>query len=246
MVDERPMASEPDDPIPAPDHEGGAAGEPEPTGSTGRAVLFGGLAAAGAGAVWALIVVFTGLEIGWVAWGVGLAVGVVMARATSERSRAVGVRAAVLAAAGLVLGKLLIVEIAGPGEIAKGIQQDSMGVHNAVLASMLANGELSEELTRRYDSVPEGERLPDDLIEAMEAAATERMQRLDDRGRDSVARDFAKRILADVGTVERLKATLTPFDALWFLLAIGSAWKLTTAKAGAEGAATGEGASPSG
>lgn len=245
-MDERPMASEPDDPIPAPDREGGAAGESEPTGSMGRAVLFGGLAAAGAGAVWALIVVFTGYEIGWVAWGVGLAVGVAMARATSERSRALGVRAAVLAAAGLVLGKLMIVEIAGPGEIAKGIQQDSMAVRNAVFASMLANGEFSQELTRRYDSVPQGERLPDDLIEAFDAAVEERVQRLDERGRDSVSRDFAKRILADVGTVERLKATLTPFDALWFLLAIGSAWKLTTARAAVADVATEGGASPSG
>lgn len=69
--------------------------------------LLVGLAAAGAGAlVWAAVSYFTGYEVGYVAWGLGLLVGVAMAK-LGGRGMASACAAAVLTAAGIAGGKLL-------------------------------------------------------------------------------------------------------------------------------------------
>ncbi len=62
------------------------------------ALLAGAIAALIGGAVWAALVAFANLEVGYVAWGIGLLVGVAMAMVTQTRGRGMAMLAAGLAA----------------------------------------------------------------------------------------------------------------------------------------------------
>lgn len=193
------------------------------------ALIAGSAAAAAGGLVWALIVTVTNYEVGWIAWGVGLLVGLAMARSTSERSPSLGVRAALLAAAGLVLGKLLIVQFAVIPNLSKEIAGDSVAMRNAVFLAMAADSVLPGTLQAEWDAIPFGDTLPDELAGRLEQAAEERIAGMDQGARDSVAKRYARAIVGDAGLVERLRSQLSVFDILWFLLAIGTAWQLTSA-----------------
>ncbi len=76
-------------------------------GSTRRGVLAGAGAALAGAVVWTVLVVITGYELGIVAVGIGLLVGLAMAAVAGPgRSRALPVIGAVLALAGCLLGNL--------------------------------------------------------------------------------------------------------------------------------------------
>lgn len=80
--------------------------------------LIGGVVAGAAGAaIWAVIAYFANMEIGWIAWGIGLAVGVGVAVGNrGEGSVPAGVLAALLAAASVVVGKYATVQLMLPNE----------------------------------------------------------------------------------------------------------------------------------
>jgi hypothetical protein len=80
--------------------------------------VMGAAAAALVGAlIWTLVCSLTRLEIGWVAWGVGCLVGI-GAVALGGRGKQMAVTCALLAAAGIFLGKVLTVKTA----LAEGIE----------------------------------------------------------------------------------------------------------------------------
>jgi hypothetical protein len=195
---------------------------------TKTALLVGLTAAVVGGAVWALIVVLTGYEVGWVAWGVGALVGGAMAWATPLRSRALGVRAGVLAAAGLIIGKWLIVEIGAPSQLQAEIMADSTLLAQAVFIDMIANEELPSEVLAGFEEVGEDEMLPDSLIIRIHEAVAQRSAAMSFQEKDSLAALYAHVAIADLGFVDRILATMTGWDLLWFFLAVGTAWKLTT------------------
>jgi hypothetical protein len=69
-----------------------------------------GLAAAAVGAgLWALITIFTGVQIGWMAVGVGFLVGWAVRMAGNGRHNAFGIMGALLALGGCALGNLLAI-----------------------------------------------------------------------------------------------------------------------------------------
>lgn len=71
--------------------------------------ILGAVGGAILGAIaWALIAVFTGYEIGWIAWGVGAGVGY-GAHLLEGRGRAMGAICAVLAALSILGGKMMVV-----------------------------------------------------------------------------------------------------------------------------------------
>jgi hypothetical protein len=195
------------------------------------ALMVGLVAAVAGGVIWALIVVSTGYEVGWVAWGVGGLVGGVMAWAAPVRSRALGVRAGVLAAAGLIIGKWLIVEIGAPSQLQSEIMADSSLLAQAVFIDMIAHEELPPEVLEGFEAVDEDEVLPDSLVSRIHEAVAERSAGMSYQEKDSIAAFYAHVAIADLGFVERILATMSAWDLLWFFLAIGTAWKLTTVTA---------------
>ncbi len=82
-----------------------------------HAMLYGALAGAAGAALWAAIAYLANMEIGWIAWGVGLAVGVGVAVGNEgEGSLPAGVLAAALAAGSVVVGKYATVQLMLPNE----------------------------------------------------------------------------------------------------------------------------------
>lgn len=192
-------------------------------------LVAGSVAAAAGGLFWALIVVLTQYEVGWVAWGIGFLVGFTMAVTTSVRSPALGIRAALLAGAGLVFGKLLIVEFAVVPNLAQEIRADSTAMKTAVFMAMVSDSTLLNDLQGELDLVPRGDTLSDDLAERLDRAVSDHVVGMGEAAADSVAKRYAKFIVSDAGILRRLRSQLSPLDLLWFFLAIATAWRLTAA-----------------
>ena len=205
------------------------AGESHEGSDRVKAAVFAGLIAAVVGGiVWAVIVVVTGYEVGWVAWAVGGLVGLTMAAVTPERSRSLGVRAAVLAAVGLLVGKWLIVEIGARTTFADEVVADTELLSQAVFINMIEQEEVPADLLAAIESVGEDEYLPDSLMLQIQQAVEGRIAAMDDAEKAAAAEQFVQLAVGDLGFVDRMMATMSGWDLLWFFLAIGTAWKLTT------------------
>ncbi len=76
-----------------------------------KAVLFGSLAGLLGAAAGAAIAYYANYEIGWLAWGIGLAVGAATVKGAGHGSQTVGVVAVVITVISLVLGKYATVEL---------------------------------------------------------------------------------------------------------------------------------------
>jgi pimeloyl-ACP methyl ester carboxylesterase len=192
------------------------------------AVIAGLIAALAGGSIWAVIVVFTGYEVGWVAWGVGGLVGFAMARATPTRSRALGVRAAVLAAAGLLIGKWLIIEIGSRTNFAAEVMNDQELMRQAVFLDLYEGEQLPPRLVAVVESLGEEEEVPDSVVMEIEAMVDERLATMSEDEMEASAERFVAFAVGDLGFMDRMYATMSGWDLLWFFLAIGTAWKLTT------------------
>ncbi len=205
-------------------------GAPEQDGNDRiKAAVFAGLIAAVVGGiVWAVIVVVTGYEVGWVAWAVGGLVGITMAAVTPVRSRSLGTRAAVLAAVGLLVGKWLIVEIGSRTTFTDEVVADSELLSQAVFIDMIEQEEVPADLLAAIEGLGEEEYLPDSLMAQIQATVEERLAAMDDAEKQAVAEQFVQMAVGDLGFVDKMLATMSGWDLLWFFLAVGTAWKLTT------------------
>jgi hypothetical protein len=194
-----------------------------------KAAVFAGLIAAVVGGiVWAVIVVVTGYEVGWVAWAVGGVVGLTMAAVTPVRSRSLGMRAAVLAAVGLLVGKWLIVEIGARTTFTDEVVADSELMSQAVFIDMIDQEQVPADLLAAIESVGEDEYLPDSLMVQIQAAVEGRIAAMDAAEKVAVAERFVQLAVGDLGFVGRMRATMGGWDLLWLFLAVGTAWRLTT------------------
>lgn len=202
---------------------------PDLSGRFAMALAVGGVAAAACGIVWALIAVQTGYEVGYVAWGVGLATGFAVTRVTPERSPKVGAAAAGLAVAGILIGKIFIVQWAAVPAIAKEQVKNREVMLAAILDDMAQKGEVDAEVAAwiradNKDNEPP-EALQKKLIQAA-AGAEKRLSKMSREEKLALATPWAERAVASIGLVDRLKATVSPIDILWLFLAVGTSWKM--------------------
>lgn len=204
----------------------------------GSAVV-GGLIAGLIGAViWAAIVYFFQVEIGWIAWGIGALVGVGVAMACKgDTEDLTGVIAAACALLSVLVGKYAAVYflVAGhmPADFADVKPQDMIeqraweiiGERKAAGKSTgMPNNKSSEEAT--FDDLPadvrnqarrDWEALGDD---DKEAKLTEAKQQ-----REEVAEMIAGAVRG-----QGFKESFGPFDFLWFFLAAATAYKIGAGK----------------
>ncbi len=116
--------------------------------------IIAGVIAGFAGAlVWAAIVVFAGFEIGWLAWGIGAAVGGAVAWG-SEGTPAMGVAAVVISVLAIAGGKYFSVEMFlangmddANQQIAQQLETDEYPA-NTVARQMQKGYQLNERLLR--------------------------------------------------------------------------------------------------
>ncbi|HUG02394.1 MAG TPA: hypothetical protein VML95_11055 [Longimicrobiales bacterium] len=203
-------------------------------GNASLALAIGLVAALAAGGAWALIVLTTGYEIGWVAWGVGLVVGLVMSRLTAARSTGLAAAAAGIAAVGLLVGKLLISTFS-VGVVTDAVLEDEEYLTQVTIYHMIEERSFNEGTLADYDAVQEGDTLSDALWDKMVAQARTRVATMTDEERATVASGFAESAIGSMGLSDRIMNQMSGWDLLWFFLAVSTAYSMM--KARPEGAA---------
>ncbi|CAE7230895.1 unnamed protein product [Symbiodinium necroappetens] len=195
--------------------------------------FIGGLIGALLGAaVWAAIYHYADFELGLVAWGVGIAAGVGVRVAMYDSScNMSGVIALVCACVGLVGGKYAGVKL-DVNEFMEGSYNESQLLHHArvVIADDIAlswqdqGRELAWPEGMTYEEAWDQSDYPVDVWRAMEETwdglpESEREDRIDDARADvdTYTAALTKEVFWD---------SFSLFDGLWFLLALGSAWKI--------------------
>lgn len=190
-----------------------------------------------AGGIWAALVYFTGYEIGFAAWGVGLLVGFAMGSVTVLRTRQLATAAAFFAVLGLLAGKAFI--FAGStGAIASDYANDDGLMAGAVAWQLYDTRQLDASSLAELDAtIAAGDTLSDAVWAAMLGQAGARIAGMSETEREEAAMAAAQSLMGGIGLVGGIRAQLTPFDLLWILLAVGSAFRMMAPPKSAEPAA---------
>jgi hypothetical protein len=194
--------------------------------------------AIGAG-IWAVIAYFTGFELGWIAWGVGLLVGVGVAIGNKgEGSVPAGVLAAVLAILSVVGGKYAMVRMVIPDEGELVASTIAALEDEELVVSYVADGVVQEfeqqgkavnwpEGVERFQAVAEGDYPADvwaiaasrwDAMSAEEQAAYRAEIRTDIEASAAAFRDM----ISQAGFL----GTFGLMDIIFFTLAVLTAFKI--------------------
>jgi hypothetical protein len=199
--------------------------------------LLGGLvAAAVGGGAWAAIGYATGYEIGWLAWGIGLLVGVgVHFGGKGKLGTHTGLLAGALAALAVAGGKYGVVYATLDRELgsAPAVTDENVisFIADDVVAARLDAGE-PVEWPAGVD--PDEAWVESDYPPDVWAEAAAHWDSLDATGRDEW-RAYANPSIDTMAlTNEIYTSTFNAFDLLWFALAIGSAFKIGAGSGGAE------------
>ena len=192
-----------------------------------RAVIAGAVAALVGGGLWALVVIGTKYEVGWLAWGVGALVGVVMSRATPARGQTVALLGAVIAGIGLLSGKALI---AAYTVSARSVTQEIVSDSTLVLqaASWHLDTEIGwpEGIQTQLDALGGDDTLSDALWQEMMAASAAHAGAWTSADSSAIAAAYADAILVRLGTLDRLRMQFGLWDLLWFGLAVVTAFRI--------------------
>jgi hypothetical protein len=190
------------------------------------ALIAGAFAGLAGGVAWALLVRFTGYEIGYVAWGIGLFVGYAMARVTPARSRSLAVAAALISVFALFTGKALIF-VGSTGLIAEEYASDEELMRGGIAWQMYGDRELAPSTVAEVEATfAAGDTLSDSVWEAMNEEAAAKLAGLTEEERAVVAAQLASAYVADVGVLAGVGMQLSAFDLLWLLLAVSTAFRM--------------------
>ncbi len=196
-----------------------------------RALIAGGIAALVGGGIWATIVRLTNFEVGYVAWGVGLLVGLAMAWATPSRDHAMGILAVLLAALGLGVGKALIVYFAmQPASLAGEIMDDREWMAQAAAYDLDQRQAFPQSVQQQLAALSFSDTLPDAVWEDMLTAGAEYATNAEPDERERIASAYSMALTSGLPFTQTLFSSLGLFDLLWFGLAITTAWKIMTSK----------------
>jgi hypothetical protein len=192
-----------------------------------RAVIAGAVAALVGGGLWALVVIGVNYEVGWIAWGVGALVGLVMSRATPARGQTIALLGAVIAGIGLLSGKALI---AAYTVSARSVTQEIVSDSTLVLqaASWHLDTEIGwpEGIQTQLDALGGDDTLSDALWQEMMAASAEHAGAWTSADSSAIAAAYADAILVRLGTLDRLRMQFGLWDLLWFGLAVVTAFRM--------------------
>lgn len=187
-------------------------------------------------AIWAVIAYTTGYEVGWIAWGVGVLAGVGMAvGARNDTSMLSGILAAVIALGAVLAGKYIAITYMVndhiPSSLSTAISDEDIQVH------------LADQLVEEYQQAgkplvwPEGMTVEEATTEAdypknLWADMLARWNALspdDIEQRRAYLTEESKQSLSQLKSMvadEAFTESFSILDALWFLLAVGSAYKI--------------------
>lgn len=203
-------------------------------GKTMYALIGGAVVACIAGGIWGGIVIATGYEIGWIAWGIGLIVGFAVAAMAQKQDAVIGVSAAGLALLGLVVGKVIILQwVLSPANLWSEIGYDINDPNDFAdlyMQQMVEDRQFDPVIQNQVDQVGEDEYFDEELEAKMYEATLQHTASMSQSEKDDYAQELADELITEVfgdksfGTM--LKATFAPIDGLWFLLAVSSAFRI--------------------
>jgi hypothetical protein len=178
------------------------------------------------GGAWAAIVLLTGYEIGWAAWGIGAVVGIAMGWATQNRSRGLALTAAGLAIVGLVAGKAFV--MAGSTDaMADHLMENPEYLEAAVAWHLYGEGALAPETMDAIAATDAaGDTLSDALWADMLSQAGDRLAVMAEVDRRALAEETARGFITQMGLLGGVAIQLGPFDLLWLFLAVATAFRL--------------------
>jgi hypothetical protein len=207
-----------------------------------RAVLFGSLAGLLGAAAWAAIAYYANYEIGWLAWGIGLAVGAATVKGAGFGSQFVGVTAAVITVIAIVLGKYATAELTmvdidfDPQQI---VEESLANLNDEVLAYV------ADEMAAAREAAGERIAWPDQNVELVSgrdaypadlwSAATEKYQKFSEQEKLAHRTKVEELIRNDIVNLEAMEdqirqqsflQTFSLFDLLFFGLAISTAYSV--------------------
>jgi hypothetical protein len=196
--------------------------------------LLCGLAGGVVGAVvWCGATLMTGLEVGWVAWGVGLIVGSGVALGwAGTRSHGTAVLAVVIAAASIALGKYGVSHVAVHNHIDR-LQNDDLtdaeglaALRDDVADSWREHGREATSMRRKDARLIDGH--PKEIVEEAEGVWI-RMTELEQARFKQRVRDDRVAAL-EAARVDRANeaflASLGPIDIVWIVLALVTAYRI--------------------
>jgi hypothetical protein len=194
-------------------------------GRIALALLAGLVAAVVAGGLWAALVFVTDMEIGYVAWAVGLLVGFAMSKTTARRSKQLAFAAALFAVVGLLAGKAFI--FAGSSRtLAADLEGDQDAMSATVAWQMYEARTLDQATLGAVDAVPDGEQLPTALWTSMKQQGSAKLATLSSEQKHELAVAGSKTVLQNIGMIGGIRAQLSGFDLLWLFLAVGTAFRM--------------------
>jgi hypothetical protein len=202
--------------------------------------ILGGLAGGILGAAaWAALAYFANLEVGWIAWGIGLLVGLgVLIGNGRERSHAAGVVAVVLSVLSIVAGKYASVQIAFTGsrspfnQTLSRIDSDTPFVVS-YLADSVAEAYQSQGRAVDWPGNPDDTRdEPSDYPPDVWSAAQARWDAMSPEGQ-AAYRDALRQQTSEMASVmqqgimmQAFKGTFGALDLVFLGLAIVTAWRI--------------------
>jgi hypothetical protein len=204
--------------------------KPEPTGSMLKGAIISAVFAFIGALVWFGIAKATHREIGWIAWGVGIAAGFGMMIGYNGTSVSAGGVAAMFSVGGILLGKWMVFTsvvlpmFSGLLHSASGEISDEDKLHVYVLNQQLEKKGLDPEAASDAQSEAAGNEA-DKLIAKMDARtrAAEIV-----KAKDSFKR-FESRIMEEIPRGKLFfKTMFDPVDLIFFVIAIASAFKVAT------------------
>ncbi len=189
------------------------------------ALVGGGIAAVGGGIIWALVVITTDTEFGWIAWGVGVLVGLVLAKMTAARGQNLAITGAVLAVIGLLLGKVLIVSFGVKPALTDEIMADNVWLAQIAFEDLSNAGEVPENIQSQLDRLSETDTISDALWAEMQALGQDHLDLMTTAEQEQLATEYANQLFGSVSYFDLLKTQFSAWDLLWFGLAVATVWR---------------------
>ncbi len=202
--------------------------------------VIGGIVAGSVGAgIWAIVAYFTGFEIGWLAWGIGLLVGIgVTIGNKGEGSVSAGVLAAALAVLAVVGGKYTMVRMVMPNESELVTSSLAALEDDEIVVSYLADAIVEEyEVSGKAVQWPEGSQpfqgtVEQDYPADIWAAAATRWEAMSEAEQESFRSELSSNIEASAAAFQDMIAnagflhTFGLMDLIFFTLAVVTAFKI--------------------
>jgi hypothetical protein len=149
-----------------------------------------------------------------------------MVRFTSRRGRGLGAFAAVFAGVGLIFGKILILQFVSGPALDRELQADSGGMARAAAWELRRERAFPAPIQAKIDALGENDTMPDALWEEMVAAGETEVARRSPEDRAALGRMYMTRVKGSLGFWRQLSWHLSPWDLLWFGLAISTGWSM--------------------